>query len=198
MNVVKTGFFALLVLAICAGTALAKTITVDINSSSDYSRYFYEPELQQDANGDYQANFVDTFIFTLTESGSLSFQLSEQDSHSMFGNEYVDITSVAFANGSAPSDVTPWEKLNPAFNPNDNKVATFTWDWLAAGTYNLVVEGLAFSDGGFPATYYRMKDVTFQKGPNPNPNPVPEPATMMLLGAGLLGLAGTSRMQKRK
>ncbi|PID71822.1 MAG: hypothetical protein CSB34_05400 [Desulfobulbus propionicus] len=192
MNVVKTGFSALCVFFLCAGAVSAQTITVDLDDP-DYYRPFYEPELVSE-NGAYQADFTDTFVFTLAESGSLSFTLSETDNRGMFSPEWVDITSVGFENGPAPKNVTPWEKADPYYS-GSNLVSTYTWDFLDAGTYNLLVAGSAYASG-YPSTDYWMEGVSFAAGTNPNP--VPVPSAILLLGSGLLGLVGRARLQRRK
>ncbi len=196
MNVIKTGFLALCVFFLCAGTASAAYIDVTtFNDGSEYERSFTDPELQTNpATGHYEALFSDIFTFTLTESGSLEFTLEERDSRGFFA-DYVDIINVAFVAGPAPSRETAWIKNDPAFTNNENKFKTFAWAYLDAGTYQLSVMGKAVGES-YPSTTYWMKEVTFQKGTNPNP--VPEPATMLMLGAGLLGLAGRTRIQRKK
>ncbi|PIE41093.1 MAG: hypothetical protein CSA49_05280 [Gammaproteobacteria bacterium] len=191
MDLLKTRLFAFCALVVLSGAASAQVINVDLDDA-DYYRPFYSPELVN-VNGQYQASFTDTFVFTLAESGSLSFTLSEKDSRGGFFNEWVDITSVGFESGLAPTSVTPWEKADPYYN-GSNLESSFSWDWLAAGTYNLLVAGEAVASS-YPQTHYWMNDVAFVANPN-NPNPVPEPATLLLLGAGLLGMAG-ARNKKR-
>ncbi len=187
MNLIKTGFFALWALAFFTATASAEYIEVDF-ADPDYYRPFYEPELVKQQNGQYTASFQDTFVFTLSESGTLSFRLSEKDNHGFYA-EWVNITSVGFENGPAPSSVTPWEKEDPYYSES-NLVSSYTWDFLAAGTYNLLVDGEAVATS-YPQTHYWMEDVAFQAGGAP----VPVPATMLLLFVGMLGLAGHYRIQ---
>ncbi len=99
-----------------------------------------------------------------------------------------------FANGPAPTSVSPWELSDPYYTQS-NLVSTYVWDSLAAGTYSLIVEGSAHAVS-YPSTHYWLEDVTFVKGAGPGA--VPEPSTMILVGLGLLGVAGVSRSQKHK
>ncbi|PID77854.1 MAG: hypothetical protein CSB21_03335 [Deltaproteobacteria bacterium] len=185
-------FVFLLCLSVFPGAFLyAQTINVDL-SDPDYYRPFYEPELVKQDDGSYQCVFTDTFVFTLAEGGKLSFTLSEKDSRGMFFPEWVDITDAGFEDGAAPSTVTPWEKEDPYYN-GSNLVSTYTWDYLADGTYNLLVSGSAYAKS-YPSTHYWMENVTFEAGASSDP--VPEPSTLLILGIGLLGFSGFFRRKK--
>ncbi len=196
MNYLRICSMALVALISFAGSVTSAIINVDL-IDPDYYRSFYSPELVEE-NGAYKADFTDTFIFTLTKSGKLSFTLSEQDNHGMFLPSWVNITSVGFTGGPAPTSVTPWEKKDPYYD-HSNLISSFVWDFLAAGTYNLTVTGSAYATGGFASTFYWMEDVAFIPSSSlGNPHLVPEPSTMALAGLGLLGIAGFFRVRRRR
>ncbi len=188
MNSVRVGTLAVAVLACFAGTATAKTIDVDFGTSN-YMRIFEEPELQKIGSG-YYTEFTDTFTFTLTEGGELSFTFSEKDETGFHGDK-VDITSAEFLEGVVPTSITPWMKEIP-FDSGSNLISTYTWDYLAPGEYNLEVTGIAYATS-YPLTFYQMNNVSFTAG-----DPIPEPATLALVGLGLVGIAGYARKNRKK
>ncbi len=192
MNYFRICSMALVTFVCLAGDATSATINVDLNDPN-YYRSFSTLELVP-KDGIYKFDFIDTFVFALTENGSLSFILSEKDNRGMFSPNWVDITDVGFTNGSAPTSVTPWEKKDPHYNQS-NLVRTFTWDFLTAGTYNLSVTGTAYASD-YPFTHYWMEKGSL--GPSTGLDPIPESATMALAGLSLLGITGLSRLRRRK
>lgn len=74
---------------------------------------------------------------------------------------------------------------------------TFTIDLGGKGLLDVLIDGnLAVKITATKGDFYFDKSTLTVDADRPAPAPVPEPATLMLLGSGLIGLAGFRRRQK--
>ena len=162
-----------------AGTAMADT-TQNLGDmgppgSKSFSNWFFSGQ-----------SFTDTYTFTIDSGaagvgGVFDFDLS--------WGMHLDLTSVSLTGGSLLGTLV------------DNSPLAFSFGNLAAGTYSLVVKGVASGDSlGWYDPFgvgYKGKLTTV---PTQVSAPVPEPETiaMMALGLGVMGFVARRRKQLGK
>jgi len=87
-----------------------------------------------------------------------------------------------------------------SLNPGQTGTITLSLKETASVSYLADHDPGVYDDGHeilAPKTIYFSGDLTITGG-SPGPAPIPEPATMLLVGSGLLGLAGLGRKRMKK
>jgi hypothetical protein len=98
---------------------------------------------------------------------------------------------------STPSqEITDWNNVTMTFTPTADDLLDATTDpSTGVTTGNAVLTFLAWGDGG---STKNEPPTVFLEGVNTTPIPAPEPATLSLLGASILGIAGIVRRRRGK
>jgi hypothetical protein len=176
-----------LIIALCAGllasTAYASTITMNLSDSyivlgESFSVSVYAQETQ--AAGDLTA-----FGFLVDPNSSLSIV---SFSNYMIGTGYIDYSRQNHVVG-VEEDI-----LHNA--GNNILLAILDFTATSIGTNTLNIEGKFDSDNAL-GLYWENLDADITGSLNLTVHPVPLPATLLLLGSGLLGLAGFRKKMKK-
>jgi hypothetical protein len=140
------------------------------------------------------ANATDGNIYsgTLNPSNVVSVITSAITSTFMnYSNVSLDLSAVP---AGLTATVTPAAGYTGAYDRSATR--TFEYDvtltGATAGTFNFSINALV--DGGIVAS--ELDSITVNNGGGPAP--VPEPATMLLIGTGLLGVAGLKKRAKKQ
>lgn len=135
---------------------------------------------------------VTAVAYTNSVAGATTTTLFDYDARNS------QLTTQNPANAGTLNPVAPITGSSSTFNGFDISGATGTAYLVNSTTlFSLnLATGVATGIGG--TGFVSLRDLSVQisgpgPGPGPGPNPVPEPATLAVLGAGLLGLAGLRR-----